>query len=95
MSASKTKRPARSTPTKRTTKAGTLAQRRAVLTQRAYAVGRKLAHVVNEQAKDEAAKRAAYGVIDEVIANAKAGKRVTMRTYSARFRRALAGELQR
>ena len=95
MSTQKTKRPARSTPTKRTTKAGTLTQRRAVLAQRGHTVARKLVHVVNEHAKDEAAKLAAYGVIDDVIADTKAGKRVTLRTYSARFRRALAGELQR
>lgn len=91
MSTRKTKRPARSTPTKRTTKA----QRLAELDQRARAALHDIARVVNTNAKDEAAKRAAYGVIDEVIANAKAGKRVTMRTYSARFRRALAGELRR
>lgn len=95
MSTPKTKRPARSTPTKRTPKAGTLAQRRAMLGQRVHAVARNLVRVVNEQAKDEAAKLAAYRVIDEVIADTKAGKRVTLRTYSARFRRALAGELQR
>ena len=95
MSTRKTKRPARSTPTKRTTKGGALTQRRAALAQRVHAVVHKLARVVDEQAKDEAAKRAAYGVIDDVIADTKAGKRVTLRTYSARFRRALAGELQR